>query len=161
VSVKRFAVISGCLLGFLLTIGVVQAGAAGSKRVLKFTNASTNFVGIGFDANSNAIPPVGTRFAITLRIKNERSQFGKPSGTIVGRVLIECTVLAEPTPQSIDGNCFGIAHVPDGFFTFEGNGPLSNAKLNYWAITGGVGPYETARGQLKTGGHHAVVTLYT
>jgi hypothetical protein len=142
-------------------LGAGQAGAAGPTRILKFINGSTNFVGLGFNANSNAIPPVGSRFAITLRIKNDGAQFGKPSGAIVGRVLIECTVLAEPTPQGLDGNCIGIAHVPDGFFTFEGRGGLSNAKVNYWAITGGVGPYANVRGELKTGGNHAVVTLYS
>lgn len=158
---KRLGMLSGFLLGLVLMIGVVQAGAAGSPRVLKFANGSTSFVGIGFDANSNVTPPVGSRFAVTLRIKNDGAQFGKPSGAIIGRVLIECTILAVPTPQTADGNCFGIAHVPDGFFTFEGNGPLVNAKVNYWAITGGVGPYANARGELKTSGHHAVVTLFS
>ena len=159
--VKRFGVVGACLVGFVLVLGASQAAAAGSKRVLRFANGSTSFVGIGFNANSNAIPPLGSRFAITLRIKNDGAQFGKSSGVIIGRVLIECTVLAEPTPRSIDGNCAGIAHVPDGFFTFQGNGPLVNAKVSYWAITGGVGPYANDRGELKTGGGHAVVTLFS
>jgi hypothetical protein len=158
--VKRFGVVCACVLGLVLLVGVVQAGAAAPTRVLKFTNASTNFSGIGFNANSAPIWPVGARLAITLRIKNDGAQFGKPSGAIVGRVLIECTVLAQ-TGRSVDGNCFGIAHVPDGFITFEGNGPLSNENVNHWAITGGVGPYADARGQIRTGGKHAVVTLYS
>jgi len=157
---KRIWVVGVCVLGLLLSVSVVGAGAAAPSRVLKFVNGSTNFVGIGFNVNGNVIPPVGSRFAITLRIRNDGAQFGKPSGAFVGRVLIECTVLAE-SGQNSDGNCFGIAHVPDGFFTFEGDGPLLNTKVNYWAITGGVGPYANARGQIRTGGKHAVVTLYT
>lgn len=157
---KRFGVVGACVLGVVLSLGVVQPSAAAPTRVLKFVNGSTSFVGLGFNANSNAIPPLGSRFDVTLRIKNDGAQFGKPSGATVGRVLIECTVLAE-TARSLDGNCFGIAHVPDGFFTFEGNGPLSNAKVNYWAITGGVGAYANARGELKTGGKHAVVTIFS
>ena len=160
--VKRFGVVCVCAVVFVLAVGAVQAGAAGPTRVLKFVNGSTNFVGLGFNANSNATPPLGSRFAITLRIKNDGPQFGMPSGATVGRVLIECTILAEPTTQSADGNCFGIAHVPDGFFTFEGNGPLTNAKVE---LLGDhrrcVGPYANARGEIRTGGHHAVVTLYS
>ena len=160
-SPKRLLALGACVLGLVLTVGVIDAGAAAPTRVLKFINGSTSFVGIGFNANGNVAPPVGSRFAITLRIKNDGSQFGRPSGATVGRVLIECTILSEPTPQTADGNCFGIAHVPDGFFTFEGSGPLGNAKVNYWAITGGVGAYANARGELKTGGKHAVVTIYS
>jgi hypothetical protein len=158
---KRFGVAGACVLVLVLSLGVAHAGATAPTRVLKFVNASTHFVGIGFNANSNAIPPVGSRFAITLRIKNDGPQFGKRSGAIVGRVLIECTVLAQPSAKSLDGNCFGIAHVPDGFFIFEGGLPFNNAKTNYWAITGGAGAYADTKGQLKTGGQHAVATLYS
>jgi hypothetical protein len=56
----------------------------------------------------------------------------RPSDFATALTHRKCTVLAQPTHQSIDGNCVGIAHVPDGFFTFEGNGPLSNAKVSYW-----------------------------
>jgi hypothetical protein len=160
-SAKRFGIVGAFVLGLVLSLGAVQAGAAAPKRVLKFVNASTHFVGIGFNANSNAIPPVGSRFAITLRIKNDGPQFGKPSGAIVGHVAIECTVLAPPSGRNLPGNCFGIAHVPDGFFIFEGGLPFNNAKANYWAITGGAGAYADVQGQLKTGGNHAVATLYS
>jgi hypothetical protein len=139
----------------------VQAQAAGPTRVLKFVNGPTNAVGIGFDINGNTAAPIGSHLEFTLRLKNSGTQFGKPSGTIIGRVLIDCVVLAEPNPQTADGNCFGIAHVPDGFFTFEGNGPLANQKVQYYAITGGVGPYANVRGEIKNSGAGDVVTLYT
>jgi len=160
VSLKRSSFVGGCALGLVLATGV-QAQAAAPGRVLTFINGPTNSVGVGFDINGNTAPPVGSRLEFTLRIKNSGTQFGKPSGTIVGRVLIDCVVISEPTPQTADGNCFGIAHVPDGFFTFEGNGPISNQKVQYYAITGGVGPYADVRGEIKSVGERDVVRLST
>ena len=164
VFAKRLAVLSAAVVGVVLIFGVVQAGAAGPTKVLKFEDTPGTFTPIGF--NPNTLPPVGSRYVITVRLKNDGVQFGKPSGATVGRVLVECTVLAIVTAETADGNCFGIAHVPDGFFTFQGNGPLTNAKVNYWAITGGIGPYANARGQIKVTNHAdgtsaAVVSLYS
>lgn len=162
--VKRLAALVTSAVVFVLIAGVVQAGAAGTTKVLKFNDTPGTLTPIGF--NPNTLPPVGSHYVITLRLKNDGAQFGKPSGTTVGRVLIECTVLALVTADTADGNCFGIAHVPDGFFTFQGNGPLTNARVNHWAITGGVGPYAKTRGQIKVTNHTdgtsaAVVSLYT
>jgi hypothetical protein len=56
------------------------------------------------------------------------------------------------TRGTYDGNCLGIAHVPGGFFTFEGNGVLGRHRIAY-SITGGVGAYAGARGQIKVVGH--------
>jgi len=165
-SVKRLGVLTVCVLGLVLMIGVGQAGAAGSKKVLTFYNPPGHFTGIGFNANDpNAIPPVGAGFDITVLLKNVGTQFGKPKGTTVGRVLLDCTVLTvNPSAQAADGVCSGIAHVPDGYFTFGGNGGFSNARVNYYAITGGVGPYANDRGQIKVvnnknGSSVATVTL--
>ncbi len=113
---------------------------------------------VGFNINSNATPPVGSQYIITLDLINAAPQFGKPTGTIVGRALIDCTFLSVSSANG-DGICSGIAHVPDGYFTFGGNGGFSNAKHGYWAITGGVGPYANDRGQLRTGGGTAIATL--
>jgi hypothetical protein len=93
--------------------------------------------GVAVAAGAEASPPVGSHFAITLSLFNQGRQYGKPSGARVGRMLIDCTVLA----ASPDGLCSGIAHVPDGFFTFSGSGPFNRAKVKRWAITGGIGPY--------------------
>ena len=82
--------------------------------------------------------PVGSRIAITAVLSNRGRQFKKPSGAVVGRMLIECTVLVA-TP---DGICAGIAHLPDGFFTFAGSGPFTRSTVKHWAITGGIGPYD-------------------
>jgi hypothetical protein len=161
---KRLVALSGCLLGLGLMIGVVQAGAQGSTVVLKFADSGTQFSAVGFNANNpSAIPPVGASEIITIHLKNAVAQFGKPSGAVVGRVLIDCTVLVVNVPV-IDGVCSAIAHVPNGFFTFGGNGGFANSRVNYWAITGGVGPYANDRGQIKVvnssnGGSAATVTL--
>jgi hypothetical protein len=153
------------MLGLLSVAGAGQAGAAGGTTVLKFHNTTSDFTGIGFNANDpNAVPPVGASFVITIKLKNIGTQFGKPSGTTVGRVLLDCNVLAVNSPTNLDGICDGIAHVPNGFFTFEGTGGLSNAKITRFAITGGVGPYASSRGQIKVvnnadGSSDATVTL--
>ncbi len=85
-------------------------------------------------------------------LRNHGPQFGKPSGTAVGHVLIQCTVLSQS--PTIDGVCSGIAHVPNGYFTFGGDGIFQNgAKPNRWAITGGIGPYANARGQIVVVNH--------
>jgi hypothetical protein len=160
---KRLGVLSGCLAGLVLMIGAVSAGAAGSTTILKFNNTASQATGVGFNVNSNAPPPVGASLVITIHLQNAAAQFGKPSGATVGRVILDCTVLVA-TSQFGDGICSGIAHVPDGFFTFAGNGGFSNSKVNYYAITGGVGPYADDRGQIKVtnranGSSSAVVML--
>jgi hypothetical protein len=164
---KRLGALTGFVLGLAL-IGVVQASAAGSTTVLKFHDASSQFTGVGFNANDpNAVPPLGSRVVITVRLQNTGAQFGKPSGAIVGRVLLDCTVLVvDSSAHVLDGICDGIAHVPNGFFTFAGNGAFSNARVNHYAITGGVGPYAHDRGQIKVvnntnGSSDATVTLFS
>jgi hypothetical protein len=162
---KRLGVLTGCVLGLVLVIGVVQAGAQGSTVVLKFADSGTQFSAVGFNANNpNAIPPVGATEIITIHLKNAVAQFGKPAGAVVGRVLIDCTVLVVNSPTDVDGVCTAIAHVPNGYFTFGGSGAFNNSRVNYWDITGGVGPYENDRGQIKVvnsanGGSAATVTL--
>jgi len=163
---KRLGVVSGFFLGLVLMIGVVQAGAAGSTKVLMFYNPPGTTSGVGFDAsNPNAIPPVGSSVIIRVRLQNVGSQFGKPAGATVGRVLLDCTVLVVDTSaQTLDGICSGIAHVPDGYLTFVGNGGFGSARVNYYAITGGVGPYANDRGEIKVvnnknGSSVATVTL--
>ena len=163
-SGKRFGVLTACAIGLLLVIGVVQAGAAGSTQVLKFNSPPSQEAAIGFSENSNAFPPVGGSIALRVVLRNAVSQFGKSAGATVGRVIIQCVVLFEVTAQSGDGICNGIAHLPNGFVTIEGNGAFSNNPVNYWAITGGVGPYANDRGSIqvtnhKNGTSSAVVTL--
>jgi hypothetical protein len=162
-SVKRIGKLTAGLIAVALAVGVVQAGAQGSTRVLKFSNPPGTFTGIGFPTNSNAAPPVGARAILTVRLHNIGSQFGKPGGAIVGRALLDCVVLAV-NPPNIDALCSGVAHVPDGFITFSGNG-LGNARVTYYDVTGGVGAYANDRGQIKVvstanGGSVATVTLY-
>lgn len=162
-SLARMGSLAAVLTTAALAAGVAQAGAQGPTRVLKFSNPPGTFTGIGFPTSGNAVPPVGSRAIISVRLRNVGSQFGKPSGTIVGRALLDCTVLAV-SPPNIDALCNGVAHVPDGFLTFSGNG-LGNSRVTYYDVTGGVGAYANDRGQIKVvnlanGGSVATVTLY-
>ena len=164
---KRLGVLSLCAVGLMLMVGVVQAGATAPTTVLKFHDSPAVATAVGFDPNSNGPPPVGASQVLALRLENVGSQFGKPSGTKVGRVLIDCTIMAvDDSAQTVDGNCLGIAHVPNGYFTFEGPGALNSQKIVYFAITGGVGPYANDRGQIKVvnnsnGSSAATVMLYS
>jgi len=163
---RRLAVMSGFLLVVVFAVGALQAGAAAPTRVLKFNDPAGTTTGIGFDFNSNAVPPVGSHFVITVRLQNGTSQFGKPAGATVGRALLDCSILSEPTPEMPDGNCVGIAHVPDGFITFDGWPFAADNGPQHYAITGGVGPYATDRGQIvsvnqKNGRSLVTVNLYS
>jgi hypothetical protein len=161
---KRLGLLSLCTVGLVLMIGVEQVSAAAPSRVLKFNDAAGQFVGVGFNANDpNAVPPIGSSGITTLKLENIGSQFGKPTGATVGRVALDCIIM--DYTRYPDGNCFGIAHVPDGYFTFEGNGGLNDARIAYYDITGGVGPYADDRGEIRVvnksdGGSTATVTLY-
>jgi hypothetical protein len=157
--VKRFSALTGSVVALGLMVGVVQASAQGSTTELKFY-AKGQTTAVGFNINSNTPPPVGANFVISGPLKNIGTQFGKPSGAVVGRFLIECTVLAENT-QSLDGICNGIAHVPNGYVTFDGNGPFASTKVNYYDVTGGIGPYANDRGEIKGLNSVATVTLYS
>lgn len=164
--VKRLTLLTLLALALVLTIGLIQAGAATPSRVLKFYDAPATQTAVGFNENADTPPPVGASQIIKLVLENSGSQFGKASGAKVGRVLLDCTIMAvNPSAQMVDGNCNGIAHVPDGFFTFEGNGGLTGATVAHYAVTGGVGAYADARGQItvknsSNGSSVATVTLY-
>jgi len=164
--IGRMGMLGGALFGIALLIGVVQAGAAGSVTVLKFHNPPGEATGIGFNANDpNAIPPLGSSIVIRVKLQNIGSQFGKPSGTTVGRALLQCSVLTNYFETgTVDGLCTGIANVPNGYITFAGNGSFVNAPVNFYAVTGGVGPYANDRGAIKVVNHKdgssdATVTL--
>ena len=147
-SGKRLGALSGIAVGVVLTVGVVSAGAQGSTRVLKFYSPPGVQTAVGFSETSNTPPPVGASQVIQLVLENIGSQFGKPSGTKIGHVLIDCTVLAvNASAQMVDGICSGIAHVPDGYLTFGGG--LTQTNVVWFDVTGGVGPYANDRGQIK------------
>jgi len=158
VSGKRLGLLTSSVLALVLIVGSAQAGAGGTTQVLKFHQGQQQQTAVGFDINANTPPPVGSQFVITLNLYNAAPQFGKPNGARIGRALIDCTFLSTNAPNG-DGICTGIAHVPNGYFTFGGSGGFSNGKHGYWAITGGVGSYANDRGQLRTGGGTAIATL--
>jgi hypothetical protein len=145
-SVKRMGLLTGCVLTLVFSIGAVQSGAAGSPRVLTFASHDvlvTWFGPQGKGSPAYAATKIGSTAILTARIYNRTTQFGKPPGTAIGRLLLDCSVLNIPA----DGLCTGIVHVPDGYFMIGGNGPFVTSPRRY-AITGGVGPYANARGQL-------------
>src|SRR5579862_1836214 len=150
-AASRIAVVGFCVLvlGVALTVGVISVGAAGPTQVLRFNDPPGIDTGFGFDINGNAPPPVGGRFAISVRLQNAVAQFGKPAGATVGRALLDCSILAEPTSNFIDGTCYGIAHVPNGFVTFVG-WPFGGHGTQHYAVTGGVGAYANDRGQITS-----------
>ena len=163
--VRRLGALGGAFLVTCFAASATQAGAAGPARVLRFDDPGGTTTGIGFDFGSNVTPPVGTRFVIAVTLENGIAQFGKPVGAIVGRARLDCSILTEPTPEELDGNCVGIAHVPDGFITFDG-WPFAGQGTQHYAITGGVGPYATDRGQIvsvdeKNGRSSVTVSLYS
>lgn len=144
-TTPRLRVLITGILALCVLSTAGEAGASGSLQVFQFTNNYLRYTSVGVSASS-AVPPLGSSFVVTGRLNNAGSaQFGKPKGAAIGRILVDCTVLSD-TP---DGICTGIAHVPNGFFTFAGNGPFTNEHLRYYAITGGVGPYANDRGELK------------
>jgi hypothetical protein len=157
-QMKGRVVLAGWLVGLVAMVGATQAAAAGSTTVLMFHSANQTQTAVGFNINSNEAPPIGSQYIITLTLVNAVPQFGKPAGVSVGRVLLDCTILSLNGPNG-DGICSGIAHVPNGYITFDGNGGFSNSKHQYYAITGGVGSYASDRGQIRAGGGTAIVTL--
>jgi hypothetical protein len=151
---KRFGMVSACGVALLLIVGVAPAGARSTTRVLRFYDTAGVDTLVGASPRSKALPPIGGEDILTLRLENVGRQFGKPEGTTVGRAFLTCTVMLVDRPRrTYDGNCLGIAHVPGGFFTFDGNGALGKHPIAYYAITGGVGAYADARGQIKVVSH--------
>ncbi len=166
-SVRRMRVLAACMFALVLTTGVVQAGAADSTqglRVLQFRLVHIQNEGwTGPYWNRHTTPPtpvpVGEEAHLSGIVLNNVAQFGKAANARVGRLLLDCTVVT----RAGDGFCVGILHVPDGFFTIAGNGPFVDATVRHYAITGGIGPYALARGQMKTirATEVATVTLYS
>ena len=145
-SVKRSGMLIACVLSLVLSIGVVQASAAGSPRVMAFVSHHVLITWVpvgGKGSPADVVSTVGSSAVLTARFQNRTAQFGKAPGTAVGRILLDCRVLNVPT----DGLCTGIVHVPDGYFLIGGTGPFVPSPRHY-AITGGVGPYANARGQV-------------
>jgi hypothetical protein len=146
-SVKRLGLLTVGALGLALTLGAAQGGAVGSPGVVALyaPHVQLTWLMPGRESGpaTGAATTIGSQAILSARLYNRTIQFGKPTGSTVGRLLLDCTVLNVPT----DGNCTGIVHLPNGFFLIGGNGPFVVSPRHY-AITGGVGPYATARGQV-------------
>jgi hypothetical protein len=145
-----------------IMVGASSAGAAaGGTTVLHFRLAGVSEFTVGYSKFSLTPPPVGSQMVYVGAVYNTDVQFGKPFDAPVGRILVDCTTLVSSPP---DGVCTGIVHVPDGFFTFAGNGVYTRYTRDHYGITGGVGPYANARGQItnlryRTGGHMTVTLI--
>ncbi|MEP7224520.1 MAG: hypothetical protein ABI783_06155 [Actinomycetota bacterium] len=126
--------------------GGTGAGTAAPKRVLMLTSTTTYYTPtpLGFNANENAPAPIGSGYIADIALFNQRSQFGKPSGARIGSAELQCAVASR-----LRDLCTGVAHLPNGFSTFS-NAPRHNANpVTWYAVTGGVAGYATARGQIK------------
>ena len=166
-ATSRFGALAVCMLALVFMIGAGQAGAGGSTkalRVLQFKLVHIQNQGWtgpywNRDTNPPTPPPVGEQSHVTGVVLNNVAQFGHAANARVGRLLLDCTV----STVAGDGFCVGIVHVPDGFFTIAGNGPFVDTNVRHYAITGGIGSYAIARGQMTTtrSTEVATVTLYT
>ena len=141
-SVKRSGALAMSALVLVLIVGAVQASAQSAPTVLKFYDSGGQTTGVGFDLNNpNAMPPVGSSNVNTVTLEN----IGSQSESRVVRRSAMCSCSAPYCSstchgRSSTGSLAGSAHVPDGFFTFGGNGGFGNGHVSYYDITGGVGP---------------------
>jgi len=145
---KRLALVGACVFGLVFATAAAQAGsgAAGSPKVIALSGHHVLLTWIlpgAQKSTPNAAEEIGSTAVLSVRLYNRTTQFGKTTGTAVGRMLLQCTVLNNPP----DGNCTGIVHLPNGYFLIGGNGPFVPSP-RFYAITGGVGPYAAARGQV-------------
>jgi hypothetical protein len=144
----------------VIALAVAPAGgaAARSVRVLGLTSSTTRFTPIGFRADGSTPPPVGSRYVVQLSLFNRVSGFGKPAGARVGSVELDCTFTTGRRNL-----CTGVAHLPDGFFTFTGANRSNGAPVEAYAVTGGVAAYAGRRGQIRAvnsrDGNKAAVTV--
>jgi hypothetical protein len=150
-SATRFGALTACVLALVLMIGAAQAGAGGATRVLQLRLVELHnegWTGPYWNRHTSpqTAPPVGEQAHIAGIVVNNVAQFGHSTNARVGRLGLDCTVLT----KAGDGLCVGIVHVPDGFFTISGNGPFVDASVRHYAITGGIGPYANARGEMTT-----------
>ena len=145
-SVNRLGLLTACALGLALTLAAAQGSAARAPSVALYApHVSLTWIMPGREAGpaTGAASTIGSSAILSARVYNLSPQFGKPARTAVGRLLLQCTVLDVPT----DGNCTGIVHLPNGFFLIGGNGPFVPSPRHY-AITGGIGAYAGASGEL-------------
>ena len=145
-TLTRVGTLAALTFAFVLATGAAAAGTAGSPRIMAFSSSDVHLTLLpvgGKGSPADALSTIGSTMVLSGRLANRTTQFGKPTGTLVGRLLLDCTVLNVPA----DGNCTGIVHVPDGFFLIGGNGPFRSSPRLY-AITGGIGPYAGAGGQV-------------
>jgi hypothetical protein len=80
-----------CGIALLLIVGVVQASARNPTRVLRFYDTAGVDTLVG--ASPSGKPTIGEEDILTLRLQNVGTQFGRPTGTTVGRALMTCTVM--------------------------------------------------------------------
>jgi hypothetical protein len=152
-----------CAVAVPVATSSTAASTSGPKpaRVLKLVSRTIRFMPIGFPADPNQAPPIGARYIVQLALFNRTAQFGKRAGARVGSVELDCTFAT--TEKNL---CTGVAHVPDGFFTFTGVNPSNGAPTEWYAVTGGVSAYANLQGQIKATGSQngnrssLVVTLY-
>ena len=146
-SSTRLGTSAACVLTLAFALGAAGAGAAGPAPVMQLIapHVALTWVPVaGKGSPADAVSTIGSSAVFRAHVYNATTQFGKGPGTAVGRFLLDCRILNVPA----DGLCTGIVHLPNGYFLIGGNGPFVAQPVRHYAITGGVGPYSGARGEL-------------
>jgi hypothetical protein len=128
------------VVGLVAAVSATAAPRSGG-RTLSFLDVTQRFIPLE-GISQNAPPSIGARYIFIDALYNRAPQFGKPTGARVGRVEGVCTVVSEQATM-----CNIVGHVPDGFVTVAGSN-VGN-KVQWFAVTGGVGAYANARGTVK------------
>jgi hypothetical protein len=148
--IKQTVAIATVALACAAALPVAVAGTATSRgsakpaRLLELVARTTQFTPIGFQADQDTPPAIGSRYILQAALFNGSAQFGKPAGAHVGSVELDCTFTTAHRNL-----CTGVAHVPDGLFTLVGANPSNGASVEWYAVTGGVSAYAAAHGQVK------------
>ena len=124
-SVKRLGVLTACVLGLVLLIGGVQAGAQGPTTVLKLYSPPGQTTGIGFDAsNPSLIPPVGSSLVIRVRLRmSARSSVRRAEPRSEGRSSTAACSLRTRSPGRSTGSAPASHTSPTGSSPSAGAAP--------------------------------------
>ena len=132
-------------LAVIATAASASGSAARSAQALQFLSVQQHETLVP-RVGPSAPVPIGGRLIFTDTIYNHAAQFGKPSGTRVGKSEGVCTIVAEGTAQ-----CTITAHLPNGDFIAIGAIALQQKPTtNTSAIVGGTGAYATTHGSATT-----------
>ena len=133
---KHLAALAAVAAAGLVTAAVTSA--APGPQTLLLTSVQKQFTPVM--ANPKGAPRVGDRMIFSDALYNRAAQLGKPRGARVGTAENVCTFVPGRRLQ-----CVLVAHLPNGDVTLTGS-LSAGAKVQRFAVTGGVGAYAGSRG---------------